>query len=326
MTARNQDARQDDGLAALDREAHRWITQLVSGEASTADADALRRWCKQSPAHEAAFAGAVRQWRDFGRAGQNLRARPDVPSWKPPLVSRRVALGGAGSLAAAIAGYAVVRPPFGLWPSLTELRADYRTATGEERHFTLADDIQVRMSSQTSIAIPTAANDRDRVKLIVGEAAFTNSSQRELEVATDNGRTIAKQARFDVRNIGASVCVTCFDGALRVESVARAASIGPRQQIRYDAAGLRPALTIDPAEAAAWHDGILIFHFTPLAQVIAEINRYRPGRVILMNAALAQSPVNGRFSIRRTDEVLLWIEQAFGAKPLVLPGGIVLLS
>ena len=82
----------------------------------------------------------------------------------------------------------------------------------------------------------------------------------------------------------------------------------------------------DAVEAEAWHDGVLIFHFTPLSEVIAEINRYRPGKVILMNASLGQNPVSGRFSIRRMDEVVVWIEYAFGAKPHALPGGILLLS
>ena len=45
-----------DGEAdALKRDARRWVRQLVSGEATTADAEALKRWRQQSPAHESAF-------------------------------------------------------------------------------------------------------------------------------------------------------------------------------------------------------------------------------------------------------------------------------
>lgn len=322
MTIRDQ----DNGSDVLDREAHRWVTRLVSGAASTTDADAIKRWRSQSAAHEAAFVAAIRQWRDFGSAGQRLRARRDLPVWKPPVVNRRAVLGGAGALAAAMAGYAIVQPPLELWPSLAELSADYRTATGEQRHLVLADDISIRMNSQTSIAIPVSQEGRDQVKLIAGEAAFATTLARELEVLAAEGRTFARQARFDVRNIGPAVCVTCFEGDLRVEVGARAATIGPKQQIRYDRSGLQAASTVDPIEAAAWHDGLLIFHLTPLSDVIAEINRYRSGRVILMNAALGQKPVSGRFSVRRVDEVFTWIEAAFGARSRALPGGILLLS
>jgi transmembrane sensor len=316
----------NDVSEPLDREAHRWVAQLVSGEATTGDADAIRKWRQQSPAHEAAFASAIEQWRDFGPAGQRLRARAGLPAWTAPTLSRRAVLGGAGALAAGVAGYAVVRPPLGLWPSLNELTADYRTATGEQRHIVLGDELSVRMNSQTSIAVPTSSGDRDQVRLIAGEAAFTTTSRRTLEVLAGDGRTVAKDARFDVRKIGYTVCVTCFEGELRVGAGAQAETIGRNRQVRYDASGLQSAISVDPAEAAAWHDGYLFFHLTPLSDVIAEVNRYRSGRVILVNAALANNPVNGRFSIRRMDEVLVWIEYAFGAKPHALPGGILLLS
>ena len=56
---------QHDDLEALEREAHRWVAQLVSGEATTADAEALKQWRRQSPAHEEAFLAATRRWKDF---------------------------------------------------------------------------------------------------------------------------------------------------------------------------------------------------------------------------------------------------------------------
>jgi transmembrane sensor len=313
----------------LERDAHRWITELVSGEATTADAESLKQWCKQSPAHAAAFAVAARRWKDFGPPGHDLLRRGEVTLFPPPSgqVSRRLILGGAGALSAVAAGYAVVNPPLGMWPSLDELAADYRTVTGEQRHVAVASNVSVQMNTQTSITIPSHADDADRVKLIAGEASFTSSeSSKPLMVLAGNGRTIANRARFDIRKIGPTVCVTCFDGDIRVERDVESATIGSRQQIRYDGRGLGQPVAIDPAVVSAWRDGILVFRFTPLADVIDEINRYRPGRVVLLNAALASGPVNGRFRVQRIEEVLTWIEQAFGVKSRFLPGGVVLLS
>src|SRR5262249_58836749 len=140
--------------------------------------------------------------------------------------------GGAGALAASAAAYAVVRPPAGLWPSLGELTADYRTATGEQRGIMLGD-VSVRMNSQTSIAVPSSASDRDQVRLIAGEAAFATTSSRPLEVLAGDGRIIAKETRFDVRNVGDTVCVTCFDGDLRGEAGLQGTRIGANRQVRY---------------------------------------------------------------------------------------------
>ncbi|PKU24631.1 FecR family protein [Telmatospirillum siberiense] len=309
----------------LDREAHCWITRLTSGEATLADAEALKLWCAQSLRHEAAFAAATRLWQDFGP----VLEQSDVPVWSTPRprMSRRALLGGAGALAAA-AGFALVSPPLGLWPSLGEMRADYRTATGEQRHLTLAGDISVRMNTQTSITVPAAAGDTDRVSVIGGEVSFAMSptSVRPLMVQAGKGRTIATQARFEVRNAGVTVCVTCLDGEIRVEQGGQTKKIGPGRQLRYDDRGLGEIIAVDPVEAISWQEGVLLFRLTPLSDVVEEINRYRPGKVILINRALASKPVNGRFRIQRIDDVLLWIEQAFNASSRSLPGGILLLG
>src|ERR1700754_888889 len=94
----------------LRRDARRWVTQLTSGEATTADAEALDHWRQQSPAHEAAFTEAVRLWNSLGAGGHVFIERRGVPAWsgRQAQVSRRMILGGAGALAAAGAAYAMV--------------------------------------------------------------------------------------------------------------------------------------------------------------------------------------------------------------------------
>jgi transmembrane sensor len=69
-----------------------------------------------------------------------------------------------------------------------------------------------------------------------------------------------------------------------------------------------------------------VFRATPVAEVVEEINRYRPGRIILINAALGRKPVTGRFRIDKMDEILSRLELAVSARIQTLPGGIVLLS
>ncbi len=321
---------QDDGAARLKRDARCLFAELVSGDASPADFEAAARWRRQSPAHEAAFTEATRLWQDIGPATRALIMEQGPFVWPPGQMNRRAILGGVGAFAAATAVYAAVDPPFGLWPSFEELRADYRTATGEQRALTLADDVSVQMNTQTSIAVAAAHSNgsTDQVTLIVGEASFAMPPRpaKSLTVVAEAGRTIATRARFDISNIGDSVCVTCFDGEIRVEQGAQVATVGASRQLRYDRYRLGEAATINPTEASAWQNGILIFRDAPLSYVVTEINRYRQGRVILLNATLGRKAVNGRFKIQRIDEVLAWIEEVLGATSRSLPGGIVLLS
>ena len=69
-----------------------------------------------------------------------------------------------------------------------------------------------------------------------------------------------------------------------------------------------------------------MFHGTPLSEAVEEINRYRPGRIIVTNAALGRRLFNARFLIANVDGVVGQIQQVFGATITNLPGGIVLLG
>jgi RNA polymerase sigma factor (sigma-70 family) len=70
-------------------------------------------------------------------------------------------------------------------------------------------------------------------------------------------REILVAARLDgMWRTGPSVCVTCISGTVRVEQLARAATIGPGQQARYDETGLGPRISKPRTSAATsrpWH-------------------------------------------------------------------------
>ena len=51
-----------------------------------------------------------------------------------------------------------LKPPLGLWPSLSELGADYRTGTGEQRTIAFAGDVQIALNTQTSLTIRPATD------------------------------------------------------------------------------------------------------------------------------------------------------------------------
>lgn len=326
------------GADSLESEAVAWIRRLTSGQATAADAEALKLWCNQSPAHAAAFSTASRLWKDLKPAGRNLRQRDAAVSARAgvrqsyPSVNRRFLLGGGLAAASAAAVYAVVHPPLGLWPSWMELRADYRTGTGEQRDVMLSDAVSIRMNTQTSIALQRSDPDTERVELIGGEASFSTSLSggRSLAVLAADGWVTANAAQFEVRHLGgrtaSSICVTCLQGEIEIERGSEKTTLTSRQQLRYDSAGLARLEAIDPDVASAWQRGILVFRFTPLAEVVEEVNRYRLGRIVVVNPETGRIPVSGRFRIDNLDEILTRIEQAFGATVRSFPGGLVLLS
>src|SRR5262249_25414187 len=98
------------------------------------------------------------------------------------------------------------------------------------------------------------------------------------------------------------------------------------QQIGYGATGLGPVISIDPDMVTAWQRGMLVFDGTPVAQVIAEVNRYRPGRIILMNQEIGRHLLSAQLRIGDADKIVTQIVHIFGAKVMNLPDGIVVLT
>jgi transmembrane sensor len=322
----------EKGDATLDQAARRWVRQLVAGDATTADAEALARWRGLSPAHDAAFVSAARDWKLLGDSGRTYLGRQSDTRDAAPgamrraITTRRALIGGAAALAASGAAVAVLRPPMHLWPSLEELGADYRTATGEQKRVTLTD-VAIQLNTQTSIKVTETANEPRSVRLIAGEASFAlEQAARPLTVLAGAGRTTASRARFDIRSTGGRVCVTCVDGQVDLAIGPQSLQLAAGRQLTYDADGVQAPVAIDATEVTSWQDGFIVFRATALSDAVAEINRYRPGQVIVLDRALGRKTISGRFHIARTEEILGWIERAAGATSRRLPGGIVLLS
>jgi transmembrane sensor len=313
-------------------EAFAWVVRLFPGNATTADVEEFKRWSSRSQAHAQAFVEARRVWEasrlparnvfDKDRAGAAVSRHAD---WTRSRIARRAFLGGALAASAAAAAYLAVDPPLGLWPSFPDLlAADYRTARGEQRRVTLAG-ASIEMNTETSIALRPETEYADRVELIAGEGAFTTGS-RDIEVVAAQGRAWASRASFNMRRDGSVVHVTCTDGEVHIACGSATASIGVGQQVSYSRQGLNGVTVVDPSVVAAWQNGFLIFHDMPLNEVIAEANRYRRGRIILMNEELGRRLVNARLRLDRIEDVVTKVAAAFGAKTTSLPGGVVILS
>lgn len=103
---------------------------------------------------------------------------------------------------------------------------------------------------------------------------------------------VARQrARFSLRNTDQQVCVTCLDGAVDVAIDGRNLRLEAGQQITYDARQIGNVQTVDTAAVMNWRQQVLVFNGATLSQMIDEINRYRPGMLLLLNRELGQRRV-----------------------------------
>ena len=315
-------------------EALDWIVRLKLNEPREADVEALRCWRERSPEHEEALREAVRLWQNLGIAARELA---DEKAGEQALagvatqvlhnvLGRRAFLGGA--LAASAAGYLIANPPLGLWPSFSELFADYRTGKGEQRSIVLSQDVTVQMNTQTSIAVRSNKQDALEIEFISGEAAILKVGLpgNPLRVIAAHGEVIASRANFNVRCVDNVVAVTCIDGAVDIEQGQHTVHLQTDHQATYSPQGLSESVSVDPKDVTAWQLGILVFHDRPLAEVVEEVNRYRFGKIVVTNTDLGRRVVNGTFHVDRLDDLIGQIQQLFGAKVRSLPAGIILLS
>lgn len=318
----------------LAEEARAWVNHISSGAATSEDTAAMLQWRLTSPAHAVALGEAVRLRKRVIAAGAALRTEPSgqrllssAADRTSALTSRRAFLGGA--VAASLAGMLAVRPPFDLWPSLGEMRGDYRTGVGEQRTVRIARGLTVELNTRTSVARVDGAADAYRLALIAGEVLVdAKRPAQPVRIETDHGSAQAEAGRFGVRLLDRESCVTCLAGAVAV----RAQDGGVRavlrrgQQAMLGRNGAVRLLSVDPERVDSWRRGELVFDDRPLSEVVDEINRYRPGRIVLANSALAGIPVNAVFRLDGMDRAVAQIREVANASITHLPAGVVVLS
>lgn len=330
----------EDPLEQGEASVRAWLVRLRSGDATTEDRQAFERWCEDHP-EEARFVPVMGEiWGKLGIAAAEVAAlqaqaeragAAEASRGRTYRPGRRAFVGFA---LAAGASWLALRPPLQLWPALSDFTADYRTGTGEQRKVALSERVVVEMNTQTRINVVPMPDAGHGIELLAGEAdinagvplARGADAMRPVTVVAGRGRMQAHTARFDVRRVGDQVCVTCVSGSVAFDHPQRRLTLTAAQQLVYDDRAVQTVSQVNVATVTAWRRGLMVFDGVPLTQVIEEINRYRPGKVILRNAALAQRNVHAQFFTAKLDDAVNMIGELYGARVTMLPGNIALLS
>ncbi|WP_411882703.1 FecR family protein [Polaromonas sp. YR568] len=318
----------------LSRQAQAWVVKIKTGRATQADLLTFKQWLAAGSEREQAFRHARQSWDDMGAVGHAWRLGHPEPVSNPRLArqvvrERRMFLGAAFSAAGAAAVGAMVFPPAGLWPSVFELGSDYRTATGEQRRIELAHGVVVELNTQSSLNVRAddGGDGPYELKLVSGEAVISNEDvRRELRIVAGKGVMLMASGEIELRQIEGRACLTCLRGKVQFEHAAERLSLQAGQQVFYDDGGGKAVQQASVDLTAPWRDGVLVFRDTPLVDAVAEINRYRPGRIVLLGRALGERKMSGKFQIKRLDLAIGRIKEAFGVTSRHLPGNVILLG
>ena len=273
-------------ISDLSDDALDWQMLLHSGNARASDRARYRRWCQLSPAHAEAAREAEALWRDLGHT-PTAQVHEPTPARRS---KRQWATGIAASLVLLVAGYSG-------WQQLPLWLADYHTGIGEQQSITLADGSRVVLNSASAFDVAFTASER-RVTLQAGEALFeTVDDPRPFVVETAAEPVQGSAATFSVRRDGH---VVLAKGAAQ-------------------SGGHSLAIAADAGAQTAWQRGKLIFNGKPLGQVLAELERYQHGRILLSDPKLSALEVSGVFDLNEPQALLRTLEQRYGLKVTYLP-------
>lgn len=294
----------------LGDEAIERLVHLQSGSAGAAERMEFLRWRGQSPEHERAAREAEMLWGALPetRTAEEYRRRARRPR-------RWLALAATACVAALAVTIALPEPLAGLY-------SDYATRTGERRMLELADGSRVWLNSGSALSVDFSPQQR-RLRLHSGEALFevAKDASRPFIVEAKGGEVRAVGTRFDVDSRGPQVRVDVTEGVVQVNSAGSAPvrlSAGERLSYR-EAAVPEPVQPLDLSSASAWQRGKLIFNQRPLGEVLDELERYVPGRIVLTDSALRQHKVSGVFDLKDPDALLKTLERLQPVKVTHMP-------
>ncbi|MEX5509298.1 FecR family protein [Pseudomonas paralactis] len=310
-----------------------WAVRLHAGALSEQEQAELRQWIARDSRHEGALRFAEQTWAALGEVHKDEpvhRQRPATPT--PPVRRskrrRPWQRAAAVALIVVVAGVGWVRGP----DVLLHLQADYVTQKGEVRTVQLADGSKVELDSASAIRLDYDGVQRG-ISLLQGSAVFDvapmkGEETRPFVVRSAGGQTRALGTRFVVEREGQSQAwVGVLQHSVEV-SMQASPTTGPAERVvqqgqaaRYSPDdGVVSLDQFDVDRATSWRRGVLIFDRQPLAKVIEQLNRYRPGRVVLADAALGEREVSGVFRLDMLDSALATLTQELQVQRLDLAG------
>ncbi|MCQ4161669.1 FecR domain-containing protein [Roseomonas sp. GC11] len=321
---------------ALRQEAELWLARQRRG-LSAPERRAFATWQEQGEAARRAFREAESLWHLAEGPGQRIAAEeaPRLEGWLAAIQAerrrrgrRRLGAATLGALALALGGGGLWLERPGLWQ---DLLADLRTGRGERRLLPLPDGSSALLDADSALALDFGTAER-RVTLLRGAAFFTvrpaaESGGRPFVAETAPGSVRVLGTRFEVRLVGGEAIVTLEEGSVAVTPRGEAGQIlRPGERLRFGAGGMARPEAVRLDEALSWREGRFAFQAMPLREVLEEIGRYRPGRILLRDPALGETRVSGSLPLDRPDAALRALQSRLGFRLRVVADRLVLVG
>jgi transmembrane sensor len=308
--------RDDDRITS---EAMDWVLRREAGCLSATEAEAFEAWLSQSPAHRERFASTETFWTAAAQLGTHPRMA-EKRQWAAAAADRtrhgrRAIAAGLAALVLCLGGAALLIPFYGPRPLATQA---FSTAVGQQATVSLPDGSIVTLNTNTRVR--TVANDNKRlVYLDKGQAFFKVAKDRRHPfVVSAGGRTVtAVGTAFEIRLDKGAFKVVLVEGRVRVEAAPpvhlRPAGHLPTPPVSTASAPIATDMSagsqlvasndadwrvtrVNVTQETSWLKGKLIFDDEALGDVVAELNRYTPRKMVVADDQLAERRISGVYT------------------------------
>jgi transmembrane sensor len=323
------------------QQAIEWLVLLRSGDISEGETHEFAEWLSQDIRHAQAFANAEDLLNDAAIAAKSPRiASSAITPSETDRKQQAATLTNSGltnrrfpsnrhacwlaiplSLAAAwLFAVLLILPEQSHW--LDHYLSDYRTGIGELQDIQLADGSRLLLNTNSAVSVDFSKSLR-HITLRHGQAQFTvaKDANRPFEVGSGGLSVRALGTVFEVYNPGArEMSVTVQEHAVAVtvehkthdEEIAKQPRVEVKegQRLCYDYTGrLTVPETVNLAQANTWQQRRLFLNDRPLSELIAELSRYRTGRIFISDPSLKNLRLTGAFSLANPDETLAKVKK-----------------
>lgn len=313
----------------IEQRAAEWLAHRDSESWTASDDVALQAWLNESTANRVAYLRLGAAWHQANRfkalgAGVKPGVVPAPGEWFQTKATKLPEVSAASRQAfhhpyRAVAASVLIAIAVSIGWFLWSTGPTYSTEVGGLEAVPLPDGSKATLNTNSEIRVAVTETER-RVDLKQGEAFFdvAKDPRRPFVVKAGAKRIVAVGTKFSVRREGDDVRVVVTEGQVRIE---RGRGGGREQVAQLSAGAIARATDVgtliqqkplpEAEELLSWRSGYLVFRDMPLADAVAEFNRYNAKQIVIEDARVAAIRIGGNFRSTNVDAFVRLLEDGF---------------
>ncbi len=299
-------------------EAAAWFIKLRDDDLPESEYLAWQKWLADNDTNANAFVDAERCWEEL----DNIQNPPwPEKNSRTTTLMRRIMPIAAAIMVALSIGFFVQQNISSPIATTT-----YQTARSEHKNIELEDGSKITLGARSIVNVNYTDEQRN-ITLVRGEAVFSvaKNKARPFVVQVGKGTVTAVGTKFNIHSNNQDVTVTVLEGIVEVNPLLTNENISPAalprvsagKAVSYDYNGrISDVKPINVDAATSWEKGLLVRVNTPLASVIADVNRYSSREIIIGDPSLNYISFTGTVLNDGIDNWLRGLSVAYPIKVL----------